>query len=115
VHLAIGARALAGYLAGNVAGKHARNLAILERWVATDPATLFGNFKLGSTLWDLGRGGEALSYLDKAYELLAAPQTRARAPYLQTFMVIYHRVLAAARSQASADAFEHVADAWLRE
>ena len=102
-----------GFLAGNVGGKHARNVAILERWVAQHPDDVFANFKLGGTLWDLDRRDEALRVLDHAYALLADPRVRARAPYLPTFAVIYHRALLAQRGSDAGDAFAQIANSWL--
>jgi glycosyltransferase involved in cell wall biosynthesis len=102
-----------GYAADLIPAKLERNLAILERWVREQP-TAFGLFKLGNTLVDLGRHADALLYLDRARDLLAAPDARRAAAYLHVFMVVYHRALATARSQSDADAFEGVANEWLR-
>ncbi|HEY4179515.1 MAG TPA: glycosyltransferase [Kofleriaceae bacterium] len=102
-----------GYAAELIPAKLERNLGILERWERDQP-TAFGLFKLGNTLVDLGRSADALPHLDRAYALLATPGARRAAGYLHAFMVVYHRALAAARSQASADEFEAIANEWLR-
>ena len=104
-----------GFLSGNIVGKHERNAAILHHWVASVPDDPFANFKLGSTLWDLGRCDEAMRSLDHTYELLADPTIRLHAAYLRVFIAIYIRALHAQRGAQAADAFARDVDAngWL--
>ena len=102
-----------GYLAANAAGKHARNLAILERWVAASPDHAFARFKLGATLRDLGRTAEALVHLDRAAQLLADPAARAHAAYGRAFLQLHHRVLLEAGEPERAAEIERGAALWL--
>jgi glycosyltransferase involved in cell wall biosynthesis len=103
-----------GYLAENLAGKHARNLAILEKWVAREPENLFACFKLGNMLWEAGRASDAVRVLAIAYEKLQDVRTRTNAPYLKTFIYIFHESLKAAGEPARAAAFAAVATEWLK-
>jgi glycosyltransferase involved in cell wall biosynthesis len=103
-----------GYLSLNIHGKHKRNLALLQRWVNADPDNIFGNYKLGCALFDVGRKGESLICLEKAYELFAVSKDRYTAPFLPVFAVIYHYVLVSAGLPEKAEKFAQIACVWIK-
>jgi glycosyltransferase involved in cell wall biosynthesis len=103
-----------GYLQINVRGKHRRNIALLQKWVDAEPDNIFGNYKLGSTFFDLGRKEKSLLYLEKAYELFAVSKERYTFSFLPLFAVNYHKALVSAGLKEKAEQFEQIASIWLK-
>jgi tetratricopeptide (TPR) repeat protein len=84
-----------GYLSRNAQGKHARNIAMLQRWSASEPNNIFANYKLGTTLCGIGRNEEALPYFSKTFELFVESSDRESYPYLAIFIEEYCDLLVA--------------------
>jgi glycosyltransferase involved in cell wall biosynthesis len=103
-----------GYLSINVRGKHRRNIALLQKWVEAEPDNIFGNYKLGSTFFDIGRKEKSLLYLEKAFELFVACKDRYTFPFLPVFAVNYHKALVSAGLTEKAEKFEQIACVWVK-
>lgn len=101
-----------GFLRENAHGKHERNRAILERWVAGEPEHVFANFKLGGTLLSLGRADEALVCLERVFSFFTEERNRRRCPYLAVFTTCYERALLAAGQIERANRFVQIAAHW---
>jgi glycosyltransferase involved in cell wall biosynthesis len=97
-----------GYLSMNIHGKHERNLALLQRWVTAEPDNIIGNYKLGSTLFAVGRKEESLIYLEKAFEHFPVRMDRNTFPFLHVFAVNYHNALVSAGKSEKAKLFEQM-------
>jgi len=102
-----------GYLPINIRGKHRRNIALLQRWIDAEPDNIFGNYKLGSTLFDIGRKEKALVYLEKAFELFAVSKDRHTFSFLPVFAANYHKALVSAGLMEKAEKFGQIACAWI--
>jgi glycosyltransferase involved in cell wall biosynthesis len=103
-----------GYLSINVNGKHKRNIDLLKGWVVAEPDNIFGNYKLGSTLFCAGRKEESLIYLEKAFELFAVCSDRYTFPFLPAFAANYHNALVSLGFTEKAGKFEQIACVWLK-
>ncbi|AJE02403.1 glycosyltransferase family 2 protein [Geobacter pickeringii] len=82
-----------GYLAANAAGKHHRNLELMERWVAGEPDNIYARYKLGMTLAEMGESDAAYRQLRATYELFARCGDRQTYPFLKTFVGVFGRML----------------------
>ena len=104
-----------GYLSMNIHGKHERNLALLQRWVDAEPDNIIGNYKLGSTLFAVGRKEESLIYLEKAFEHFPVSMNRYTFPFLHVFAINYHNALVSSGKTEKAKLFEQmIADVWIK-
>ena len=101
-----------GYLSGNAAGKHDRNIALLKEWADTAPDNIYANYKLGGTLAESGRRGEALPYLKRTFDLVAGCGDRGTYPFVRTFANLYLQLLAEEGLAEDADRCRKVAAGW---
>ncbi|WP_298271205.1 glycosyltransferase family 2 protein [Geobacter sp.] len=82
-----------GYLSLNAAGKHRRNLELMERWVAAQPDSIYARYKLGMTLAEMGEDDAAYRHLRATFELFARCTERQTYPFLRTFVGEFGRLL----------------------
>jgi glycosyltransferase involved in cell wall biosynthesis len=82
-----------GYLHANAAGKHNRNLELMERWVATEPENIYARYKLGMTLAEVGRFDEAYPHMRATFELFAQCVDRQTYPFMENFIETFCRMV----------------------
>jgi glycosyltransferase involved in cell wall biosynthesis len=102
-----------GYLSININGKHERNFALLQKWVSAEPDNLVANYKLGSSLFAVGRKEECLIYLEKAFKHFPVRMDMNTFPFLHVFALNYHNALISTGKSEKAKIFEQmIASAW---
>lgn len=101
-----------GYLSANVKGKHGRNLSLLRKWAAADPANIYANYKLGGTLLEAGEGEEARVFLERTFALFAASLDRGSYPFLVPFLATYCGLLEATGFAERAGECRGIAAGW---
>ena len=102
-----------GYLSRNAQGKHDRNIEMMQRWTAAEPDNIFANYKLGTTLCEAGRKGEALLYQKKAFELFLESNDRGSYPFLAAFIGEYCDLLVVMGNEDMAVQVGQIVKAWL--
>ncbi|WP_298438407.1 glycosyltransferase [Geobacter sp.] len=101
-----------GYLRVNTAGKHRRNLELMERWVAAEPDNIYARYKLGMTLAEMGEDDAAYRHLRAAFELFARCGERQTYPFLKTFVGVFGRLLEGRESGEEALRVREVMARW---
>lgn len=101
-----------GYLAANSGGKHERNLKLLREWVEAEPTNIYANYKLGGTLLEMGRRGEALTFLAQTFQLFAASGERTSYPFLEAFITTYVDALIEEGRESEARVCKETAAGW---
>ncbi|MBF0626619.1 MAG: glycosyltransferase family 2 protein [Magnetococcales bacterium] len=101
-----------GYSAGLNQEKIRRNVAILRQWVANDPATVFGRYKLGINLRFLGFASEGLYHLEQALHLADQESDRNSLTFLEELVANCFRACLEAGATDKAETVKRIVSAW---
>ncbi|MBF0190373.1 MAG: glycosyltransferase family 2 protein [Magnetococcales bacterium] len=101
-----------GYSAGLNPEKIRRNVAILRQWVARDPGTVYGQYKLGMNLRFLGSTSEGLYHLEQAVALADRDPDRDSLTFLEELIPAAYRASLEAGLPEKAETIKRIVSAW---
>ncbi|MBF0164295.1 MAG: glycosyltransferase family 2 protein [Magnetococcales bacterium] len=101
-----------GYSAGLNKEKIRRNVRILRKWVADDPGTVYGRYKLGMNLRFLGFATEGLFHLEQAIELADKDTDRGSLTFLEELVTNGYRACVEAGLPDKAERIKQTVSAW---
>ncbi|MBF0271798.1 MAG: glycosyltransferase family 2 protein [Magnetococcales bacterium] len=101
-----------GYSAGLNPEKIRRNVAILRQWVAREPNTVYGRYKLGMNLRFLGLASEGLYHLELAVELADKDADRDSLTFLEELIPTAYRASLEAGRPEKAEHIKRIVSAW---
>ncbi len=101
-----------GYSSGVNKEKIRRNVAILRHWVAEQPGTVYGRYKLGMNLRFLGLMSEGLYHLEQAFLLACEDRDRNSLTFLEELITACYQAHLEAGNQEKADALKQAVGQW---
>ncbi|NGZ07583.1 MAG: glycosyltransferase family 2 protein [Magnetococcales bacterium] len=101
-----------GYSAGLNKEKIRRNVAILHKWVARDPHTIYGRYKLGMNLRFLGQERAGAEYLEQALRLADQDPDRSSLTFLVELVNTCYRIFQESGAVEQVEQLKRMVGTW---